>query len=227
MQEYGPFLTIVALAGTAVATTLTLMRIFGAKYSGWRPPDQGLPQRLLTGVVAAVVSCLFAVFLLITPANKMVFLFVGLGLVFLFAMLIPLYQGQVNIHFYKKPSRVAKDENGNEYVAEWITVVGGKKLLAEAEKQKKKNNISDQDLLSGTDPEPYDEDKLWDRADRQSVQTKMSYLLMGLLTSGLAGLILVLFAAQVYITNVRPGFSAEKLKELESSVTKAKEPANQ
>lgn len=225
MEKYGPFLTIVALAGTAATTFWTLTRIFGTKYEGWRPPDQGLSGRLLTGVLAVSAGALFAAFMLITPSNKIMFLGLGILILVLFAFLIPLYQGQVNVHFYKKPAETSKDADGNDYVSKWLTIVGGRSLLPEAEKRKKESNVSNQELFSGTDPEPYDEDKLWDRADRQGVQMKMSYLLMGLLTCFNAGIILVLFSAQVYITGVRPGFSSEDLKKLESAVEKSQQPA--
>lgn len=223
MEKYGPFATIMALAICAVAFVLALMFVFKAKYSGWRPPDQGLPGRLFTAVIVVLAACGYLIFTEITPTNRRLFMVLGIALVISFALLIPIYQRMVNVYFFEKPAKVEKDPaTGDQVVTEWRVVVGGRRILPEAQKAMAKHKIKVREFYKGTGPQTYDEDQIWDVNDRQSVQMLMSYILLGILCFGMAGITLVLFSTQVYITNTRPAFTTQQIQDLQKN-TKAPE----
>jgi len=168
-----------------------LFLMWGGKMEKWRPPDEDLPGTgqtfvLLLCGVGMVLQWYFA-----APGA------VGwlLGAVAFFAAgsvgCFLRYSGLLGTYVYIK-----KEATGPKKTRD-VRILGGRELLPNAEKKRKKLNVDVQTLLEGA---AYKADLLWSREARQWVKQRVLLFFILTLVLGTSALTGASFATQVLLT---------------------------
>jgi hypothetical protein len=189
--NYGPFAPVVGYAGAIVATAAALLFLFAGKLEKWRPPDEDLP-----GGIQALVVLLCGVGMVIiwycAEPDVMVWLLSGTGVLAIASVVCFLrYNRLLGIHIYIK--RVAVSANATRDVR----ILGGPKLLPDAERKRKQEGIDTQTLFEGA---AYNPDLLWSRPERQWVKQRVLVYFLLALVLGTCALTAASFATQVRLT---------------------------
>jgi len=166
-SDYGPFAPVVGYGGEIIAAGGALFFMWGGKMQKWRPPDEDLP-----GTAQAIVLLLCGVGMVLqwyfaTPGALAWLLGATAVLAIGCVMCFLRYSGMLGTYIYVK--KKATGENSTRDVR----VLGGRKLLTEAEKKRVKLGVDIQGLLEGA---AYRTDLLWSREDRQRVKQSFSFL---------------------------------------------------
>ena len=198
--EFGPFAIAVALVVATVSAVKAILFSVSGKYKSWRPPDEGLPGRLMVGIVSLAIISAVGSYIYIKPDNVTSSFLIGAicGLASFF--LVPQYQKMARLYLIEIPDGPSTR-----------IIVAGKKLLPKAAKVAKNKWITDKkQLLAGAEP-PYNVNDIWDESDRTDMATRMSYLLMTVLALSVSSAIILAFCLQVFISQKRPDFDLQKL----------------
>lgn len=190
-SEYGPFAPVVGYAGAIMATGTALFTLWGGRMRKWRPPDEDLPG---TGQAVAMLLCGVGMVLqwyCATPEAVGWFLVaVGVLAAACVASLMR-YGGLISTHVYVK--RVAVGRHSTQDVR----ILGGRRLLPDAEKKRRDLGIDIQTLLEGA---AYNPDLLWSRASRNWVKVRVLLFFILTLVLGTSALTGASFATQVLLT---------------------------
>lgn len=190
-SNYGPFAPVVGYAGAIMAAGAALFLMWGGKMQKWRPPDEDLPGTaqaivLLLCSVGMVLQWFFAVpEYIVWVLGAVVVLAVTCVACFL------RYIGLLGIHIYIK--KVATSPKSTRDVR----ILGGRKLLPEAEKKRKQLGVDVQTLLEGA---AYNPDLLWSREARKWVKQRVLIFFILTLLLGTSALTGASFATQVLLT---------------------------
>lgn len=190
-SDYGPFAPVVGYAGAIMAAGAALFLMWGGKMKKWRPPDEDLPGTgqklvLLLCGVGMVLQWYFA-----TPETiawllgTVAFLAVASLVCFMH------YNGLLGTYIYVKKEATGPDSTRD------VRILGGRELLPEAEKKRKKLGIDIQTLLEGA---AYKADLLWSRETRQWVKQRVLLFFILTLVLGTSALTGASFATQVLLT---------------------------
>jgi len=191
VSEYGPFAPVVGYAGAIMATGAALFLMWGGKMQKWRPPDEDLP-----GTAQAIVLLLCSVGMVLqwyfaTPATISWFLGVVAILAVACVVCFLRYTGFLGTYVFIK--RVATGRSSTHDVR----ILGGRQLLPEAEKKRKKHGV---DILSLLEGAAYNPDLLWSREARQWVKQRVLLFFILTLLLGTSALTGASFATQVLLT---------------------------
>src|SRR6266436_6630310 len=160
-SDYGPFGPLVGYAGAIMASIAAVFFLWAGKMEKWRPPDEDLPGKsqafvlLLCGVVM-VMQWYFAV----PEAIKWMLFSSGLFAVISVACFL-FYSCLLGIYVYVK-----KIASGVQSTRD-VRILGGIKLLPEAEKKRQERGVDIQTIFEGAS---YNVDLLWSRGSRQCVK---------------------------------------------------------
>ena len=190
-SEYGPFAPVVGYAGAIMATGAALFLMWGGKMEKWRPPDEDLP-----GTAQSLVLLLCGVGMVLQwylAAPVTIAWFLGVVAILAVACVVCFlnYTGLLGTYVFIKKVATGPSSTRN------VRILGGRHLLPEAEKKRKKHGVDVQTLLEGA---AYNPDLLWSREARRWVKQRvlLFYILTLLLgTSALTG---ASFATQVLLT---------------------------
>ncbi len=190
-SDYGPFAPVVGYAGAIVAAAASLFALWGGKMEKWRPPDEDLPGGaqalvLLLCGVGMVLLWYFAVPDLIAWMIVAV-IFFAITSVFCFIK----YSSLLGGHIYTKRIAVSSRETRD------TRILGGRELLPEAEKNRKKFKVDIQKLFEGA---AYNPDLLWSREARQWVKQRVLIFFILTLVLGTYALTEASFATQVLLS---------------------------
>jgi hypothetical protein len=174
-----------------VATGGALFLLWGGKMEKWRPPDEDLPGTaqavaLLLCGVGMVLQWYFAV-----PAT--IGWFVGVVAILAAACVVCFlkYTGLLGTHIFIKPVATGPSSTRD------IRILGGNKLLPEAEEKRRRLRVSVQDLLAGA---AYNPDLLWSREARKWVKERVLLFFILTLFLGTSALTGASFVTQVLLT---------------------------
>ena len=174
-----------------MATGAALFAIWGGKMRKWRPPDEDLPGAaqafvfLLCGV-GMVLQWYFAAPEVIGRLILVVTAFA------LFAVVCFLrYNNLLGLYIYTKKIAVTNKSTREE------RILGGRKLLPDAEKKRIDLSVDVQTLLEGA---AYSPDLLWSREDRQWVKQRVLVFFVLTLLLGTSALTGASFITQVHLT---------------------------
>jgi hypothetical protein len=190
-SDYGPFAPVVGYAGAIMAAGGALFLMWGGKMQKWRPPDEDLPGTsqklvLLLCGVGMVLQWYFA-----TP-NAIVWLLGAVAVLAVGSVACFLrYSGLLGTYVYIK-----KEATGPRTTRD-VRILGGRELLPEAEKKRKKLNVDTQELFEGA---AYKAGLLWSREARQWVKQRVLLFFILTLVLGTSALTGASFATQVLLT---------------------------
>jgi hypothetical protein len=189
--DYGPFAPVVGYAGAIVATGAALLFLFAGKLEKWRPPDEDLPGGAQAFVVLFCSVGMVIIWYCADP-DSMVWLVVATAaLAIAGAVCFLRYNRLLGINIYTK--RVAVSNNATRDVR----ILGGRKLLPEAETKLKQEGIDIQTLFEGA---AYNPDLLWSRSERQWVKQRVLAFFILAVVLGTSALTAASFATQVRLT---------------------------
>jgi hypothetical protein len=174
-----------------MATGAALFLMWGGKMEKWLPPDEDLP-----GTAQALVLLLCGVGMVLqwyfaTPATIAWFLGVVVILAVACVVCFLNYTGLLGTYVFIK--KVATGPSSTRDVR----ILGGRHLLPEAEKKRKKHGVDVQSLLEGA---AYNPDLLWSREARQWVKQRVLLFFILTLLLGTSALTGASFATQVLLT---------------------------
>jgi len=190
-SDYGPFAAIVGYAGAIMASGAAIFFCWGGKMEKWRPPEEDLPG---TGRAVILLLCgLIVVLQWYFATPQTVIWLLAFAVVFAVACVISFlqYNSLLGTHVYTKVVATGSSSTRN------LRILGGRKLLPEAEKIRQKNNITIQTLLQGA---AYNVDLLWSRESRQWVKQRVLLLFILTLVFGTTALSGASIATQVVVT---------------------------
>ena len=191
IRDCGPFAPVVGYGVAITNSAAALLFAWGGKSKKWLPPEEDLP-----GTARSIVLLLCGVLMLVlwyfaTPSNFHLFLWVAPVLAVLYLLCYLSYNGMIGTYVYIK--RVATGPNSTRD----IRILGGRKLLPEAEKKRKKEGVDIQTLFEGAEYKP---DLLWAREEREWVKKRVLALFILTLFLGTSALTGAGFAAQVFLS---------------------------
>jgi hypothetical protein len=191
VADYGPFGPAVGYGGAIVAAGGAFFAMWGGRTKKWRPPDEDLP-----GTAQKLVVLLCGVFMVVewyvaTPAIALAMIWVVVVLAVSCVVCFLRYSGLIGTYVY-----IRKVAGKNQTIKE-ERILGGRRLLPNAEKTRTECNIDTQILFEGA---AYRPDLLWDRADRQWVKTRVLLFFILTLVLGTSALTSASFATQVVLT---------------------------
>jgi hypothetical protein len=168
-----------------------LFLMWGGRMKKWRPPEEDLPgtgQRivLLFCGVGMVLQWYFA-----SPDRIVWFLGVVAALTIACLACFMHYSGLLGTYVY-----VRREATGPRSTRD-VRILGGRQLLPEAEKKRKKLGVDIQTLLAGA---AYNTDLLWSREMRQWVKQRVLLYFILTLVLGTSALTGAGFATQVLLT---------------------------
>jgi hypothetical protein len=190
-SDYGPFAPVVGYGGAIMAAAGALFLMWGGKMQKWRPPDEDLPGTgqgivLLLCGVGMVLEWYFA-----TPAAIPWFLAAVAILAIACIVCFLRYSGLLGTFTY------IKKEVAGENSTRDVRILGGRELLPDAEKKRKKLGVDIQTLLEGA---AYKVDMLWSREARQWVKQRVLLFFILTLVFGTFALTGAGFATQVLLS---------------------------
>ncbi|MEA2205966.1 MAG: hypothetical protein QOE77_2742 [Blastocatellia bacterium] len=200
-SDYGPFAPAVGYAGAIMASGCAIFVLWGGRMRKWRPPDEDLP-----GGAQALVLLLCGVGMVFlwyfaTPSSIR-WIFVATALFAVVSLLSFLrYSGLLGAYRYVK--QVATSGSSTK----GVPILGGRKLLPEAESKRQKLGIDVQTLLEGAQ---YNSDLLWSRESQQSVKQSVLIFFIMTLTFGTWALTGASFAVQVLLTKTSAANAASE-----------------
>jgi hypothetical protein len=190
-SNYGPFAPVVGYAGAIMAAGAMLFLLWGGKMRKWRPPDEDLPGTPQKLVVLLCGVGMVLQWYMAAPGTIIWFLG-GVALVAVACVVCFLrYNALLGIHIY-----IRKVATGPASTSD-VRILGGRELLPEAEKKRKKLGIDIQALLEGA---AYNPDLLWSRESRQWVKQRVVLFFVLTLVLGTSALTGASFATQVLLT---------------------------
>jgi hypothetical protein len=190
-SDYGPFGPVVGYAGAIMAAGAALFTMFGGKMQKWRPPDEDLPGTAQRLVLLLCGVGMVLQWYLATPNTIAWFLGAVAVLAVTCVACFLRYSGLLATYVYIK-----REATGQKSVRD-VRILGGRKLLREAEEKRKKHGVDIQALLEGA---AYKTDLLWSREDRQWVKQRVLLFFILTLVLGTSALTGASFATQVLLT---------------------------
>ena len=193
--DYGPFGPAVGYGGAILAAGGAFFVMWGGRMKKWRPPDEDLKGTAQNLVVLLCGVFMVAEWYFAAPplAAYMVWaiVLISIGCVLCFLR----YSSLIGTYVYVR--KVA----GNDQVLREERILGGRRLLPNAEKARNDHSVDIQTLFAGA---AYNPDLLWDRADRQWVKTRVLLFFILTLVLGTSALTIASFTTQVVLTKRNP-----------------------
>jgi len=190
-SDYGPFGPVVGYGGAIMATGGALLTLFAGKMKKWRPPDEDLP-----GGAQAIVLLLCGVGMVLqwyfaAPGALKWFVLLIAAMLLLTLLCFLRYSGLLGTYRYyaevvTSPRKTVK-----------VPILGGRELLPEAEKKRRKLHVDTQTLFEGAEYKP---DLLWSKESRQWVKQRVLIFFIFTLVLGTSALTAASFSVQVLLT---------------------------
>ncbi|MFN0077772.1 MAG: hypothetical protein ACKVY0_15050 [Prosthecobacter sp.] len=163
----------------------------GGKMEKWRPPDEDLPGTAQSLVLLLCGVGMVLQWYLAVPATISWFLgavaILAVGCVVCFLK----YSGLLGTYVFTKKEATSPSSTRD------VRILGGRNLLPEADKKRKKLGVDVQSLFEGT---AYKPDLVWSREARQWVKQRVLISFMLTLVLGTSALTGASFATQVLLT---------------------------
>jgi hypothetical protein len=215
LAKYGPVAPMVGLVLSLVAAAGAVIAAgFGPRKRAWDIPDAGAPKFGPTAVRIVTVAFIVLGVLWAAPETLPWITLIAVLLVVVFLVALTWYQALIGLHRYFKP-----EVKGNRETVQ-IPLLGGSEVRPEAEEAMKIHGLpSEQDLLPGTKPQPYNAEFIWTRKSRVRVLTKVLWAYMVTLFAGASALAWLALALQVKLTG-KPAAAVVSAKDVPGLNTK-------
>jgi hypothetical protein len=193
-EKYGPFASVVGLAGVIMASAGAIFLAWGGTMKAWR-----LPQTDLSGKERNIVLLLCGVFMVaefvfVDPKRLLWYTIAAVVLAIFTAVFFIQYGSIINVYGYKKQEKNKKDQPVD------VLILGGRKLKPEAAKrlkelQKESPGLDVQGLLEGSSGPG----QLWPREELEWVRKRAVIYFILLLVVGTSALTIAGFATQMAV----------------------------
>ncbi len=191
VSEYSPFAPIVGYVGAIMAAGTVLFFIWGGTMEKWRPPDEDLPGTAKKLVILLCSVGMVLLWYVATP--EVIDWLLGVVVVLVVACVACFLQYSSLLGTYLFNKKVVTSKNSIRDVR----ILGGRNLLPEAEKKRRREGVDIQTLLEGA---AYKADLLWSREEQQWVKRRVLRFFILTLVLGTYALIGIGFSTQVILT---------------------------